>query len=240
MFLGADVIHPTNVTRQHPFIAAMVGSGNSSCSTTAVRMAQELLEYYYEMNKYFSNEVVFYRDGVDDGQFSKVCHYEIPAIYQAFDQIYGTESNHPSLAFVIVQKHHNTRFFTYHPNRKLHKTISKKSPEDTDNISIEVNNPPPYHVLEDQTGLTPNELQLLIYHVCFTDPRSSSSEVVPSVVHQTDLAALNARDSFCTDEESSTMHVSNRNPVLQNPTADALHYEILQVHHNLKNKPVLG
>ncbi|CAF0792090.1 unnamed protein product [Adineta ricciae] len=189
MFLGADVIHPTNVTRQHPFIAAMVGSGNSSCSTTAVRMAQELLEYYYEMNKYFSNEVVFYRDGVDDGQFSKVCHYEIPAIYQAFDQ---------------------------------------------------VNNPPPYHVLEDQTGLTPNELQLLIYHVCFTDPRSSSSEVVPSVVHQTDLAALNARDSFCTDEESSTMHVSNRNPVLQNPTADALHYEILQVHHNLKNKPVLG
>ena len=103
MFFGADVIHPTNVTRQHPSIAgktvqlivlrrsgkaclisAMVGSGNSSCSTTAVRvckqypkqgkcsietilgmkeMVQELLEYYYEMNNYFPKKVVFYRDG---------------------------------------------------------------------------------------------------------------------------------------------------------------------------------
>jgi len=56
MFFGADVIHPTNVTRQHPSIAgrkiftllifrknkisflAIVGSGDSPCSTTAVRV----------------------------------------------------------------------------------------------------------------------------------------------------------------------------------------------------------
>ena len=104
MFFGADVIHPTNVTRQHPSIAgidsfdqtlrietklslffiAVVGSGDSLCSTTAVRvcqqypregkcsietilgltdMVEQLLDYYRLTNKVLPNKIVFYRDG---------------------------------------------------------------------------------------------------------------------------------------------------------------------------------
>lgn len=135
-----------------------------------------------------------------------------------FLDIYGAQSNHPSLAFIVVKKRHNTRFFTYHPD--------KKPPKTTDNMSIGcvvdttivhpyqhnfylnshnayqgVNNPPLYHVLLDKIGFTKNELQLLTYHLCFTDPRSSASEAIPSVVHQADLAAWNARDLFCSDDE---------------------------------------
>ena len=82
-FMGADVIHP--VCRQEkPSIAAVVGSGDAICSTSAVRickqwprngkcaieaivdlrqMVSELLEYYQECNKRLPNKIVFYRDG---------------------------------------------------------------------------------------------------------------------------------------------------------------------------------
>jgi len=82
-FMGADVIHP--VCRQDkPSIAAVVGSGDALCSTSAVRickqwprngkcaieavvdlqqMVTELLEYYREANDRLPNKIVFYRDG---------------------------------------------------------------------------------------------------------------------------------------------------------------------------------
>lgn len=83
-FMGADVIHP--VCRQDkPSIAAVVGSADSICSSSAVRVCKqwpktgkcaieaiidlrqmviELLEYYRESNKSLPNKVVFYRDGI--------------------------------------------------------------------------------------------------------------------------------------------------------------------------------
>ncbi|CAF1482102.1 unnamed protein product, partial [Rotaria sordida] len=41
IFFDADVIHPTNITRQHQSIAAIVGSGDLSCSRTAVRIYKQ-------------------------------------------------------------------------------------------------------------------------------------------------------------------------------------------------------
>jgi hypothetical protein len=94
----------------------------------------------------------------------------------------------------------------------------------------------------DEIGFTADELQLLTYHLCFTDARSSASEAIPSVVHQADIAALNARDLFCNEDEydlfsSSTIGVTVRSRPIQNPTADNLDYEILEVH---KNRLVFG
>jgi eukaryotic translation initiation factor 2C len=63
-----------------------------------------------------------------------------------------------------------------------------------------VNHSSLYHVLLDEIGFTADELQLLTFHLCFTDPRSSASEAIPSVVHHADLAALKARDLFYDDE----------------------------------------
>jgi eukaryotic translation initiation factor 2C len=63
-----------------------------------------------------------------------------------------------------------------------------------------VNHPSLYHVLLDEIGFTADELQILTYHLCFTDPWSSAAEAIPSVVHQTDIVALKARDLFYDDE----------------------------------------
>ncbi|CAF3907844.1 unnamed protein product [Rotaria sordida] len=284
MFFGADVIHPTNVTRQHPsiagivltvFVLAVVGSGDSLCSTTAVRvcqqypkegkcsietivgmtdMVEQLIDYYRQANKVLPNKIVFYRDGVDDGQFGKVMAHEIPAIRQAFDRIYDDKSNHPLLTFIIVKKRHNTRFFNYNRSTKEMNNMSIGTVIDTTivhpyqnnfylnshNAFQGVNHPSLYHVLLDEIGFTADELQLLTYHLCFTDPRSSAAEAIPSVVHLADIAALKARDLFYDDERSSGTSVGGRSQPLRNPTLNDLDCKILDVHENLKNRPVFG
>ncbi|CAF3133088.1 unnamed protein product [Rotaria sp. Silwood2] len=75
-----------------------------------------------------------------------------------------------------------------------------------------VNRPPHYHVLLNDIGLTTSELQLLTFHLCFTDPRLSSSTTVGD----------------------------QRNWSRQNPSSNNLDYEVLQVHEKLNNLPVLG
>ncbi|CAF0953109.1 unnamed protein product [Adineta ricciae] len=275
MFFGGDVIHPTNVTRQHPSIAAVVGSGDSLCSTTAVRvckqypkegkcsietilglteMVEQLLNYNQKANKVLPNKVVFYRDGVDDGQFGKVIGYEIPAIRKAFDAVYGEKSKHPQLTFLVVKKRHNTRFFAYNQSSDETKNMPIGTVIDTTivhpyqnnfylnshNAFQGVNHPSLYHVLLDEIGFTANELQLLTYHLCFTDPRSSASEAIPSVVHQADIAALKARDLFYDDEGSSATSVGGRSQPLRNPTLNDVDYEILSVHEKLKDRPIFG
>jgi eukaryotic translation initiation factor 2C len=141
-------------------------------------------------------------------------------------EVYGDKTKHPLLTLIIVKRRHNTRFFIYNPKDNQFQIESNKSPEETNNMSIGcvidttivhpyqhnfylnshnayqgVNHPPLYHVLLDEIGFTPDELQLLTYYLCFTDPRSSASEAVPSVVHQADVAALNARDLFYSNNE---------------------------------------
>ncbi|CAF1492555.1 unnamed protein product [Rotaria sp. Silwood1] len=275
MFFGADVIHPTNVTRQHPSIAAVVGSCDSLCSTTAVRvcqqfpkegkcsietiigmtdMVEELLDNYCQVNKILPNKIVFYRDGVDDGQFGKVIAHEIPAIIEAFNRIYGDQANHPKLTFIVVKKRHNTRFFNRNSSTKDVYNMSIGTVIDTTivhpyqnnfylnshNAFQGVNHPSLYHVLLDEIGFTADELPLLTYHLCFTDPRSSAAEAIPSVVHQADIAALKARDLFYDDERSSATSVGGRSQPLRDPQLSDLDFKILEVHENLKNRPVFG
>ncbi|CAF3412997.1 unnamed protein product [Rotaria socialis] len=275
MFFGADVIHPTNVTRQHPSIAVVVGSCDSLCSTTAVRvcqqfpkegkcsietiigmtdMVEQLLDNYRQLNKILPNKVVFYRDGVDDGQFGKIIAHEIPAIRDAFNRIYGDTDNHPKLTLIVVKKRHNTRFFNQNPSTKEVKNMSIGTVIDTTivhpyqnnfylnshNAFQGVNHPSLYHVLLDEIGFTADELPLLTYHLCFTDPRSSASEAIPSVVHQADIAALKARDLFYDDERSSATSVGGRSQPLRDPQLSDLDFKILEVHENLKNRPIFG
>ena len=128
--------------------------------------------------------------------------------------MYGNESNHPLLTFIIVKKRHNTRFFTYNQMTAQTNNMTIGAVIDTTivhpyqnnfylnshNAFQGVNHPSLYHVLLDEIGFTADELQLLTYHLCFTDPRSSASEAIPSMVHQADIAALKARDLFYDDE----------------------------------------
>lgn len=77
------------------------------------------------------NRIVFYRDGVDDGQFQKVLDNEVSKVKQACRSkliyskcyissntvfvllvVYGNKTL-PRITYIIVKKRHHTRFFAY-------------------------------------------------------------------------------------------------------------------------------
>lgn len=107
MFIGADVQHAkNNYSGELPSIAAVVASMNSVCTVTNQRvcrqwpsegkqseeailllkdMVEELLVEYRNNNEgNLPEHVVFYRDGVDDGQFERVQNEEVVALKEAF------------------------------------------------------------------------------------------------------------------------------------------------------------
>jgi aubergine len=56
--------------------------------------------------------VLFYRDGVGDGQIEYVFQNEVQELKKTLEQVYTDEANMVKFAFVIVNKRINTRFFT--------------------------------------------------------------------------------------------------------------------------------
>jgi eukaryotic translation initiation factor 2C len=107
MFVGADVQHTkNNYSGNLPSIATVVASMNSECTSTNQRasrqwpnkgkqseeailllkdMIEELLREFKENNDgALPEHIVFYRDGVDDGQFERVQNEEVTALKKAF------------------------------------------------------------------------------------------------------------------------------------------------------------
>lgn len=88
MVFGADVTHPTPDNKITESIAAVVGSLDKECSFYAARLyAQrtprgqayemihdlhkmffDLLHEFFNKNKMFPKKIVFFRDGVSEGQ----------------------------------------------------------------------------------------------------------------------------------------------------------------------------
>ncbi|CAF4389259.1 unnamed protein product, partial [Rotaria sordida] len=64
------------------------------------------------------NKIVFYRDGVDEGQYQKVLDNEVNKIKHACRIVYRDKPL-PKLAFIVVKKRHNTRFFLYDNNQTM-------------------------------------------------------------------------------------------------------------------------
>eukprot|EP00930_Biecheleria_cincta_P070373 TRINITY_DN58008_c0_g1_i1.p1 TRINITY_DN58008_c0_g1~~TRINITY_DN58008_c0_g1_i1.p1 ORF type:complete len:1106 (-),score=191.65 TRINITY_DN58008_c0_g1_i1:417-3734(-) len=73
-------------------------------------MAFELLQAWREANGgELPNTVLYYRDGVSDGQFQPVLTMELNALAKAFRSC--SEAYDPRLVIIVGQKRHQTRFF---------------------------------------------------------------------------------------------------------------------------------
>ena len=90
IFLGADVTHPPAGDQRKPSIAAVVGSMDAHPSRYAATvrvqqhrqehiqelssMVRDLLIQFYKSTRFKPNRMVFFRDGVSEGQFLTVCY----------------------------------------------------------------------------------------------------------------------------------------------------------------------
>ncbi|CAM9839065.1 unnamed protein product [Chrysoparadoxa australica] len=126
---GADVNHPRVGDDLKPSIAAVVASMDRwACKhSAAVRvqghrvevitelsaMVQELLRQFYASTGQKPQQILFYRDGVSEGQFRHCLQYEVRAIEEACGLL--EPGYRPRITFVVCQKRHHTKLFAPNP-----------------------------------------------------------------------------------------------------------------------------
>jgi eukaryotic translation initiation factor 2C len=80
------------------------------------KMVTDLLEVYFTNNKKMPDAIVYYRDGVSDGQFEEVLRKEYAYIKDTVENFRGVMSAKgqtwdPKINVVVVQKRHHVRIF---------------------------------------------------------------------------------------------------------------------------------
>lgn len=152
IFFGADVTHPHPMDDKSPSIAAVVASMNWPAANKYVarmrtqahrkeiidglrEMVGELLEDYRDEIKQLPKRILFFRDGVSEGQFYKVLEEELRALKAACKRF---ENYNPTITFTVVQKRHHTRLFhsdgqgtepvNSYAGGRVHHSVSRNAP----------------------------------------------------------------------------------------------------------------
>ncbi|KAL3681567.1 hypothetical protein R1sor_024523 [Riccia sorocarpa] len=174
--------------------------------------------------------IIFYRDGVSEGQFYQVLLNELDAIRKACSSL---EANYqPPVTFVVVQKRHHTRLFpgancpidrsgNILPGTVVDTKICHPTEFDfylCSHSGIQgTSRPTHYHVLWDDNKFTADELQSLTYNLCYTYARCTRSVSIVPPAYYAHLAAFRARfymgpESPRTVSENESVNGQNQQP----------------------------
>ncbi|CAA7399444.1 unnamed protein product [Spirodela intermedia] len=247
IIFGADVTHPAPGEDSTPSIAAVVASmdwpevTNYRCLVSAQTRRQEMIKdlfippqgdrpvggmirdhllAFYQKSRRKPERIIFYRDGVSEGQFNEVLLYEMDAIRKGCLSLQAEYL--PPVTFVVVQKRHHTRFFprdranTDRSGNVLPGTVVDTGichPTQFDfylcsHAGIQgTSRPTHYHVLFDENGFSADALQTLTNNLCYTYARCTRSVSVVPPAYYAHLAAFRARhyvDGDASDRDSSS------------------------------------
>ncbi|KAI5603005.1 hypothetical protein BDE02_01G190600 [Populus trichocarpa] len=239
IIFGADVTHPQPGEDSSPSIAAVVASmdwpevtkyrGLVSAQAHREEIIQDLYKKYQDPQKGLvhsgmirelfiafrrstgqkPHRIIFYRDGVSEGQFSQVLLHEMQAIREACGTL--EEGYCPPVTFVVVQKRHHTRFFPAdHSKRDLTDRSGNILPGTVVDTKIchptefdfylnshagiqGTSRPTHYHVLFDENNFTADGLQTLTNNLCYTYARCTRSVSIVPPAYYAHLAAFRAR-----------------------------------------------
>ncbi|KAG1217813.1 hypothetical protein G6F35_008831 [Rhizopus arrhizus] len=199
---GADVTHPAPGDMNRPSVAALCASMDARASryASAIRvqanrteiiadlanMVKELLKSFYQACGQKPERMLFYRDGVSEGQFKQVMDSEVAAIRAACSSL--DKNYKPTITFVVVQKRHHARFFPIE-QRDADRTgnCMPGTVVDTDIVHPfefdfylqshaglqGTSRPTHYHVLYDDNKFTSDALQELTYRMCYIYGRAT-------------------------------------------------------------------
>ncbi|KAM3232040.1 protein argonaute 5 [Capsicum chacoense] len=236
---GADVTHPQPGEDSSPSIAAVVASMDWPEITTyrgivsaqphrkeiimdlytekedpqkgIVRggMIMELLKEFKKSTGHKPGRIIFYRDGVSEGQFNQVLLDEMDAIRKACTSL--QEDYLPRVTFVVVQKRHHTRLFpAMHNDRQTTDKSGNILPGTVVDTHIchptefdfylcshagikGTSRPAHYHVLFDENNFTADAIQNVTNYLCYTYARCTRSVSLVPPAYYAHLAAFRAR-----------------------------------------------
>ncbi|KAB2078286.1 hypothetical protein ES319_A06G151900v1 [Gossypium barbadense] len=267
MFIGADVNHPGSDNKTSPSIAAVVATMNwPQANRYAARvrpqfhrkeqilefgeMCLELVESYARLNNVKPEKIVLFRDGVSEGQFDMVLNEELMDLKSAFHRI----NYFPTITLIVAQKRHQTRFF---PEGKWDGgptgNISPGTVVDTKIVhpfefdfylcshygSLGTSKPTHYHVLWDEHGFSSDQLQKLIYNMCFTFARCTKPVSLVPPVYYADLVAYRGRLYYQAmikrQSPISTLSSSSSMTSSSSMSSAASFHDWFKLHANLEN-----
>ncbi|KAI7856147.1 Piwi domain-containing protein [Circinella umbellata] len=219
---GADVTHPSPGDFNKPSIAAVTASmdarGVRYSAATRVQgnrveqiqdlegMVKEHLKSFYRASGQKPVRILFYRDGVSEGQFAMVLKEEVSQIQRACASL--DKGYKPKITFVVVQKRHHTRFFPIKPaDADKSENCPAGTVVDTDIVHPfefdfylqshaglqGTSRPTHYHVLLDENKFTSDSLQELTYRLCYIYNRATRSVSLVPPVYYAHLLAARAR-----------------------------------------------
>uniref|UniRef100_A0A2P2IL73 Uncharacterized protein MANES_03G107200 n=1 Tax=Rhizophora mucronata TaxID=61149 RepID=A0A2P2IL73_RHIMU len=268
IFMGADVNHPGAGNKTSPSIAAVVATVNwPAANRYAARfhhqyrgvekilnfkdMCLDLIRTYACFNNVRPKRIVIFRDGVGEGQFDMVLNEELMDLKEAFQLTSYT----PTITLIVAQKRHHTRLFpearsdggstgNVFPGTVVDTQIVHPFEFDfylcSHYGSIGTSKPTHYQVLWDEYGFTSDQLEKLIYDMCFTFARCTKPVSLVPPVYYADLAAYRGRlyhEAVIESRQPLTSAASSSSSLMSSTvsSAAALDDKFFKLHADLEN-----
>lgn len=213
MAIGADVTHPSPGQENIPSVVGVVASHDiqgfqyrtcwrlqdpkQEMISDFEEIIKDHLTFFQAKHKRLPNVLMYFRDGVSEGQFQQVLTVELNAMYRACQAF---PDYTPKITFIVVQKRHHTRFFPppgsglgkndprnnnvppgtvvdneiTHPNECQFYLVSHQSIQG-------VAKPTKYCVLKDDSDYSMDELQTLTYNLCHFFARCTRTVSYPGM-----------------------------------------------------------
>ncbi|KZT61515.1 Piwi-domain-containing protein [Calocera cornea HHB12733] len=230
MVMGADTSHPGPGDTEKPSISALAASldEHATVYVSTVRVQEGRLEIIADLKEMVEwavgkfqeyqagvhkrmnivpQRIIFYRDGVSEGQFAEVCTREVQAIRDAFTAL---KMRQPKITFMVVGKRHHVRFFPERQNADRTGNAPAGLVVDTD-VShpyewdfylqshaglLGTSRPMHVSVVVDDNGLNADQLQELTFTLTHNFPRATRTVSIPTPVYHADLACGRANIHF--------------------------------------------
>lgn len=231
--MGADVIHPAPGSDGRPSFTALVGNVDSDTAkyiaTSRVQasrveiiedlqdMAKHVLSMYMKYRQFAEKKtgnlaparLIFYRDGVSEGQFKQVLDHELKSIKEACAEL----KINPKITIIVVAKRHHVRFFPSGsgPGEQdksgncLAGTVVDQvvaHPTEFDwylqshGGLLGTSRPAHYNVLYDENEFSADGLQSLSFALCHVYARSTRSVSIPAPVYYADIVCSRAKNHY--------------------------------------------
>ncbi|KAK0435064.1 Piwi domain-containing protein [Armillaria borealis] len=261
--MGADVMHPAPGS-QSPSYAAVVANidSNGAQYTSKTKpqlgrqemigdlrtMAADLLRSYVshrtnvEKVSTLPKRLIFFRDGVSEGEFKRVLDLELPLLQAAC--VDAGISPPPKITFIVVGKRHHMRFF---PKNDRDKDARSGNLLPGTVIDQAITNPVEfdfylqshggilgtsksshYNVVHDEFGFSADAIQSLAYTLCFTYARSTRSVSIPTPVYYAHIVCSRAKTHY--DPQGASSSIASGESPTREETLDQHRRQYHDVH----------
>nr|XP_018265467.1 uncharacterized protein I303_01833 [Kwoniella dejecticola CBS 10117]OBR87625.1 hypothetical protein I303_01833 [Kwoniella dejecticola CBS 10117] len=232
MLVGADVTHPPPVTKDRPLmpsiavsVAAINGDNNIEMIEDLTNMMKDHIRVFEKKTGSKPRKLLFFRDGVSEGQYDQCATIEIDRVRQAFRELDAQYK--PTITMIICGKRHHMRFFATNEsdtdgktgNLKAGTCIDKGATHPTAfDFYLQASSahaglqgtarPTHYVVVVDENNFSADRMQDLCNKLCYSYARTTKAVSLIPVCYYADLIAFKARDFvYPSDDNSDTVSV---------------------------------